>query len=179
MVGAHQHGPNSQQECLVCGVLDTHEHAFMHCPMAAYVWPALLEWTKHVWEAEKLTPPTPSVALCMLGLMPSGEHKYPPKWWQLMQRIALRWIWVTHAQRPYGDDMMYGGPESLLSHIQQEFASRLEWDWNKIMQRHAKTHSATTRRKPSQVLQHRWGKVASCNKEGNEVSIMLANNWPG
>ena len=47
------------------------------------------------------------------------------------------------------------------------------------MQRHAKFHSATTRRKPSQVLQHRWGKVASCNKEGNEVSIMLANNWPG
>ena len=75
--------------------------------------------------------------------------------------------------------MMYGDPESLLSHIQQEFVSRLEWDWNKIMQRHAKTHSATTRRKPSQVLQHRWGKVASCNKEGNEVSIMLANNWPG
>ena len=146
---------------------------------AACVWPALLEWTKHVWEAEKLTPPTPSVALCMLGLMPSGERKCPPKWWQLVQRTALRWIWVTHAQRLYGDDMMHGDPESLLSHIQQEFVSRLEWDWNKIMQRHAKSHNATAHNKPSHVLQQRWGKVASCNKEGNEVSIMLANNTQG
>ena len=51
--------------------------------------------------------------------------------------------------------------------------------WNKAMQRHAKPHSATTRRKPSEVLQHKWGKVASCNKEGNEVGIMLANNLQG
>ena len=74
---------------------------------------------------------------------------------------------------------VYGDPESLLSHIQQEFVSRLEWDWNKIMQKHAKSHNATAHNKPSHVLQQRWGKVASCNKEGNEVSIMLANNLPG
>ena len=73
----------------------------------------------------------------------------------------------------------FGGPEFLLSHIQQEFVSRLEWDWNKIMQRHAKPHNAATRHKPSHVLQQRWGKVASCNEEGNEVSIMLANNMQG
>ena len=67
------------------------------------------------------------------------------------------------------------------SHIQQEFAPRLGWDWDKTMQRHAKPHSATAQNKPSHVLQRtgRWGKVASCNKEGNEVSIMLANNLPG
>jgi hypothetical protein len=47
--------------------------------------------------------------------------------------IALRWIWVTHAQRLYGDDMMYGDPDTLISHIQQEFVGRLEWDWGKIM----------------------------------------------
>ena len=37
MVGSHQHGPNAQQQCSVCDELDTHEHAFMHCPMAAFV----------------------------------------------------------------------------------------------------------------------------------------------
>ena len=74
--------------------------------------------------------------------------------------------------------MMHGDPETPLSHIQQEFVSRLEWDWNKIMQRHTKSHGAATRR-PSAVLQQRWGKVATCNKEGNEVSIMLANNVQG
>ena len=57
MVGAHQHGPNSQQGCAICHVLDTHGHAFMHCPMAAYVWHALLKWAKQVQEAEKLSPP--------------------------------------------------------------------------------------------------------------------------
>ena len=140
--------------------------------MAAYVWHAMLGWTKQVWEAEKPPPPTPSVALCMLGMMPSGKHKYPPKWWQLMQRIALRWTWVTHAQRLCGDDMMYGDPHSLLSHIQQEFISRLEWDWNKTMQKHTKSHCGSTQHRPSVMLKHKWGKVASCNTQGNEVSIM-------
>ena len=48
MVGSHQHGPTAQHQCEVCQELDTHEHAFMHCPMAAYVWQALLAWTKHL-----------------------------------------------------------------------------------------------------------------------------------
>ena len=65
--------------------------------------------------------------------------------------------------------------------------------WNKTMQKHAKPHNATAHskpshvlqqiatahNKPSHVLQRRWGKVARCNKEGNEVGIMLANNLPG
>ena len=51
--------------------------------------------------------------------------------------------------------------------------------WNKAMQRHARPHSAATHFRPSVVLQHKWGKVASCNKKGNEVSIMLANNTQG
>ena len=125
MVGSHQHGPTAQQQCEVCQELDTHEHAFMHCPMAAFVWQSLLTWTESVWAAEKLTPPKPSVALCMLGLMPTGTPRTPPRWWQLLQRIALRWIWVTHAQRLYGTDMMYSDPTTLLSHIQQEFENRI------------------------------------------------------
>ena len=173
MVGSHQHGPTAQQQCEVCQELDTHEHAFMHCPMAAYVWQALLAWTKHLWEAEKLTPPEPSVALCMLGLMPTGKSKSPPNWWLLMQRISLRWIWVTHAQRLYGDDMMYGDPQALLSHIKSEFFSRLEWDWRRIMHKHAMPHSATAKQWPQAMLKHRWGKVATCNTQGNEVSVWL------
>jgi len=158
MVGAHQHGPNSQQECLVCGVLDTHEHAFMHCPMAAYVWPALLEWTKHVWEAEKLTPPTPSVALCMLGLMPSGERKCPPKWWQLMQRTALRWIWVTHAQRLYGDDMMCGDPET--EPPSPTSSKNLFLGWSGIGIRSCRGMPSPT------MLQHATGLAMCCSKGG-------------
>ena len=69
------------------------------------VWQGLLEWTHPVWKAEKLDTPAPSVALCMLGLMQANTPTYPPRWWQLLQRIALRWIWVSHAQRLYGDDM--------------------------------------------------------------------------
>ena len=56
-------------------------------------------------------------------------------------------IWAPHAQRPHGGGMMYGGPESPPPHTQQEFVSRPEWGWGKIMQRHAKPHIATTRRK--------------------------------
>ena len=51
--------------------------------------------------------------------------------------------------------------------------------WNKAMQGHARPRSVATHFRPSVVLQHRWGKVASCNKEGNEVNIMLTNNRPG
>ena len=53
------------------------------------------------------------------------------------------------------------------------------YGWNKAMQRHAKPHSAATHFRPSVVLQHKGGKVASCNKKGNEVGIMLANNTQG
>ena len=163
----------------MCDELDTYEHAFMHCPMAACVWQALLAWTEQVWQAEGHTPPTPSVALCMLGLMPSGSKcKQPPRWWLLMQRIALRWIWVTHAQRLYGDDMMYGDPDTLISHIQQEFVGRLEWDWGKSMHKQAKTHPSSPKLRPTVLLRMKWGMVARCNTQGNEVSILLPNNKP-
>ena len=41
--------------------------------------------------------------------MQASTPTYPPLWWQLLQRIALRWTWVSHAQRLYGDDMIGGG----------------------------------------------------------------------
>jgi hypothetical protein len=173
MVGSHQSGPNAQHECEVCQELDTHEHAFMHCPMAAFVWQSLLKWTESVWAAEKLTSPKPSVALCMLGLMPTGTPRTPPRWWQLLQRIALRWIWVTHAQRLYGTDMMYSDPTSLLSHIQQEFESRIKWDWNKFRHKHTHTHISNTAEAPREWLKKSWGQVAICDTQGKEVSLVL------
>ena len=136
MVGSHQHGPTAQQECEICQVLDTHEHAFTQCAMAAPVWQGLLEWTHPVWRSEKMATPAPSVALCMLGLMQARTPTYPPRWWQLLQRITLRWIWVSHGQRLYGDDMIYGDPSTMISHIQSEFEGRIRWDYAKAQRQH-------------------------------------------
>ena len=90
-----------------------------------------------------------------------------------LDSLLIRWIWVTHAQRLYGDDMMYGDPQALLSHIKSEFFSRLEWDRRRIMHKHAMPHSATAKQWPQAMLKHRWGKVATCNTQGNKVSVWL------
>ena len=96
MVGAHQHGPNAQQECIVCQELDTHEHAFLHCTMAASVWQGLLEWTAPMWRAEKLTTPAPSVALCMLGLLQANT---PMRWLDGSLQKLMHWA-TNQSQMP-------------------------------------------------------------------------------
>ena len=74
--------------------------------------------------------------------------------------------------------MMYGDPDTLISHIQQEFVGRLEWDWGKLMHKHAKTHNTSKKPRPTAMLRRKWGMVARCNTQGNEVSILLPNNKP-
>ena len=141
--------------------------------MSASVWQGLLEWTHPVWKAEKLDTPAPSVALCMLGLMQADTPTYPPRWWQLLQRIALRWIWVSHAQRLYGNDMMYGDPSSMLSHIQSEFESRINWGFAKTQRHYEKTHLKGTMMRPCIVFKHKWGGMVKFDKAGKAMSLVL------
>ena len=157
----------------MCQELDTHEHAFLHCTMAASVWQGLLEWTTPMWKAEKLNTPAPSVALCMLGLMQASTPTYPPRWWQLLQRIALRWIWVSHAQRLYGDDMIYGDPSSMLAHIQLELDSRIHWHWAKFQRHHEKSHQKAGKRRPSVDFKAKWGPMVVFDNRGKTVSLAL------
>ena len=178
MVGSHQHGPAAQHECQICHVLDTHEHAFTQCAMAASVWQGLLEWTHPVWKSEKMATPTPSVALCMLGLMQASTLTYPPRWWQLLQRITLRWIWAPHAQRLYGDDMIYGDPSTMISHIQSEFEGRIKWDFAKAQRQHERAQHRGTKRRLSVKFKQRWGCMVQFDNQGKTVSLVL-NTEPG
>ena len=54
----------------------------------------------------------------------------------------------------------------------QEF-SRLGGAKGIALQKHTKPHSAATHNKLSVVPQHRWGKVAICNKKVMEWAICL------
>ena len=144
--------------------------------MAASVWHSLIEWASPAWRAEKLATPAASVALCLLGLMPEGQLVWPPKWWQLMQRIALRWIWVSHAQRLYGDKLSYEDPASLTHHIQSEFESRLHWDWDKMASKNAKTHNTTNKPQPSKTFAEKWGAVVGFDTEGKKMRLLLHYN---
>ena len=75
----------------------------------------------------------------MLGLMQANTLTYPPRRWQLLQRITLRWIWVSHAQRLYGDDMMHGDPSTMTPHIQSEFEGGIKWGYAKAQRQHVRT----------------------------------------
>ena len=72
--------------------------------------------------------------------------KFKQRWGNMVQfdnEVTLRWIWVSHAQRLYGDKLSYDDPASLTQHIQSEFESRLHWDWNKMASKNAKAHNTT------------------------------------
>ena len=49
----------------------------------------------------------------------------------IQSELTLRWIWAPHAQRLYGDDMMYGGPSTMVSHTQSEFEGGVKWGYAK------------------------------------------------
>ena len=84
---------------------------------------------------------------------------------------------MSHAQRLYGDDMMYDDPMSLLAHIQQEFESRILWDWKKILQRHTKTHYKTSL-SPQATMKHKWRQIIQLEPKGNQVALVLPVTRP-
>ena len=137
--------------------------------MAAPAWQGLLEWTHPVWKSEKITTPAPPVALCMLGLMLASTPTYPPRWWQPLQRITLRWIWVSHAQRLHGDDMMYGDPSTMISHIQSEFEGRIKWDYAKAQRQQVRTQHKGTTMRLSVKFKQRWGSMAQFDNQGKAI----------
>ena len=105
--------------------------------------------------------------------MQASTPTYPPRWWQLLQRIALRWIWVSHAQRLYGDDMIYGDPTSMLKHIQLELDSRINWHWAKFQRHHEKSHHKAGKRRPSVGFKAKWGPMVRLDNQGKMVSLAL------
>ena len=90
-----------------------------------------------------------------------------------MQRITLRWIWVSHAQRLYGNDMMYGDPSSMLSHIQSEFESRIKWDYAKTQRLYVKAQLKGNKKRPCIVFKLKWGGIVKFDKEGKVMSLVL------
>ena len=58
------------------------------------------------------------------------------------------------------------------THTEQEFA-RLGGAKGTALQKHAKPCSAATHNKLSVVLQHKWGKVAICNKKVRRWALCL------
>ena len=86
----------------------------------------------------------------------------------------MRWIWVSHAQRLYGDDMQYDNPSSLTTHIQHQFIDRLHWEWSRAL---GKRYRHAVSNKSSQVrFTDRWGAVVTFNQEGKGLVITLPNN---
>ena len=69
---------------------------------------------------------------------------------------------------------MYSDPTSLLSHIQQEFESRIKWDWNRSKHKHAHSHNTTTSMTPREWLKRNWGHMAKCDTQGKEVGLELS-----
>jgi hypothetical protein len=74
--------------------------------------------------------------------------------------------------------MMYDDPMSLLSHIQQEFENRIQWDWKKILQRHNKTHHKRTSRNPQTTMELKWGQIIQIEPKGNQVALVLPVTRP-
>ena len=109
----------------------------------------------------------------MLGLMQANTPTYPPRWWQLLQRIALRWIWVSHAQRLYGDDMIYGDPSSMLTHIQLELDSRIHWHWAKLRRHHDRAHHKANQPRPHTAFKQVWGPMVVFDTKGKILSLAL------
>ena len=62
-----------------------------------------------------------------------------------------------HQYRSYGNHVEAALNNLFIGSEQQEFISRLEWDWNKTMQRHTRSHGGATRRSPNALMQHKWG----------------------
>ena len=85
---------------------------------------------------------------------------------------------MSHAQRLYGDDMMYDDPMSLLSHIQQELKNRILWDWKRVLQRHTKTHQKQTPLTAQTTMEHKWGKMIQFEPKGNQVALVLPVTRP-
>ena len=71
--------------------------------------------------------------------------------------------------------MIYSDPDSLLSHIQLEFESRIKWDWNRISHKQAKSHNPSTKPEynPGTMFEGKWGKVVRCDPQGNGVDLMV------
>ena len=60
-------------------------------------------------------------------------------------------MWVSHAQRLYGDDMMYGDPSTMISHIQSEFEGGIKWDYAKAQRQLVRTQHKGTNAPQCQV----------------------------
>ena len=82
-------------------------------------------------------------------------------------------IWVPHAQRLYGDDMMCGDPSTMISHIQSEFEGGIKWGYAKAQRQHVRAQHRGTTTRLSVKFEQRWGSMTQFDKEGKTMSLVL------
>ena len=79
-----------------------------------------------------------------------------------------------HAQRLYGDDMMYGDPSTMTPHIQSEFEGGIKWGYAKTQRHYVRAQLKGNKTRPSLKFKHKWGGMVTFDKEGKTMSLVLS-----
>ena len=62
----------------------------------------------------------------------------------------------------------------MLSHIQSEFESRINWDFAKTQRHYEKTQLKGTMTRPCIVFKLKWGSMVKFDKAGKVMGLVLA-----
>ena len=148
------------KNCLECSEPEKIEHTLLHCTTPAIVWHLLLHWTKEAWEVEGLTP-IHSTTTCLLATDAKGAPL--PKWWALLQKIALRLLWNDYSMDKFGDSGR-ANLDDLAARIGSDFRGRVIGDCYK--------HKTQNRERYWQQVEDKWGPVVAMYEPGRHTCIL-------